>query len=455
MAEEKPDNPMAELGVAGAKMSAGIPWDDFIQELNGTVGIKKFREMRDNDPVIGAIMQAMEMMIRRVEWRQEPANDSQEAAREAEWLSTVWEDMEGTWEDFVSQSLSFFSFGWSVSEKVYKVRRGPSSDPTKNSKFNDGRIGLRKIAHRAQTTFYAWGVNNRNEAVSFQQWPPYGGKIIEIPLEKLVHFKTASITDSPMGRSCLRNAYRPYYYASHIENIEAIAIERELNGLPVFKVPSSVLKDSEKLAAYERIARDVKRNEQGYMIHPSDLWADDEGNLSSTPKVSFELVASNGSRDIDTSKVITRYRQDIARTVLADFVMLGQGERGSFALSRDKSDLFLASLEGYLNQIASTINRQIVHQLWSLNGLNPDLMPKMVPGDVAPVDLQELGEYIQRISGAGFPIFPDNDIEQALLESANLPSSQRKESEDMLGSPVGPGTGAEDDSGLNEEGEDG
>jgi hypothetical protein len=47
----------------------------------------------------------------------------------------------------------------------------------------------------------------------------------------------------------------------------------------------------------------------------------------------FELVSSAGSRAIDPNVPINRYQGDIARLLLADFMMLGASSTGSFALS--------------------------------------------------------------------------------------------------------------------------
>jgi len=119
---------------------------------------------------------------------------------------------------------------------------------------------------------------------------------------------------------------------------------------------------------------------------------------------------------------VMRYQQDIARTILADFVMLGQGDRGSFALSRSKIDLFARALEGWLESIAQTINRHLIPKLWSLNGFDEKYMPYIVPGKIAPEDIKELGEYAESLSRAGIPI-ADEDTEDHLRRAAGLPEA--------------------------------
>jgi len=427
-----------EVGVSGANISMGMVWDEFLPELRGQRGIRKLREMRENDAIIGAVMHAMEMLLRGVEWRVEAADDTPQADAERQFVESLLDDMSHTWDDFISEVLSFLVYGWAAFETVFKVRGGPDqNNPMRRSKFDDGRIGIRKIAPRAQTTLDRWVFDEDGGVQAMVQAPPSQAGTITIPIDKLLLFRTTTANNSPVGRSVLRSAYRSWWYATNVENIEAIAIERELNGLPVAYIPSDVLTattgaNSQVRAKYERILRDVKFNEQGFMMLPSDMWPDKDGNPSSQPLVKFDLVASQGTRNIETSPVITRYRQDMARTVLADFVMLGASDKGSFALSKDKSDLFGKSLQGYLSNIAAVINRHLLPRVWRLNGLDRNLMPQIVPGEVMPPNLSELGDYVSKVAGAGFPLFPDDDIERALLDAADLPSDQRMDP-DMLG----------------------
>ena len=174
----------------------------------------------------------------------------------------------------------------------------------------------------------------------------------------------------------------------------------------------------------------MKLNEQGYAVLPSDLIENDDGSKTSLYQVGFELIASQGTRDIDTSKVIMRHQQDMARVAMADFLMLGQGERGSFALSKSKSDLFLRSLEGYAKNISAVLNQRLMPTLWEMNGMPFDTMPRIVPGEVAPVDLQELGEYVKALSGSGIDLL-DEDTQNVLREVGGLPEADIDD--DMMG----------------------
>lgn len=257
----------------------------------------------------------------------------------------------------------------------------------------------------------------------------------------------------PTHNSVLRSAYTSWKAANNIKYFEGVGIERELNGLPIVRVPSEYLASDATdaqaafIAAIKTAARDVKRNEQGYLILPSDPYTDDDGKISSMRQVEFDLIASKGTRDIDTSAVILRYQQDMARSVMADFVMLGANDRGSFALSKSKADLFLKALEGYMETIAGVLNRRFLPHLWSLNGFDAADMPKLARGRVAPIDLQELGQYIQRLSLSGVQMFPDEKLDAYLRTVAGLPEpdpNARPSAQD----PLAPGNIQQQESGA-------
>ena len=75
------------LGVAGQNVHNGnIRADEFLRELKGREAVKKFREMRDNDSTIGAVMYAVEQMLRDVEINVKAADDSEASKKEKEFV---------------------------------------------------------------------------------------------------------------------------------------------------------------------------------------------------------------------------------------------------------------------------------------------------------------------------------------------------------------------------------
>lgn len=416
-----------ELGVSGRNTYTGeIRADEFLQELKGKKAIRKYQEMRDNSAIIGAVMYAVEQTLRDVKIKVKPANDSALAKQEALWLETVLHDMEHSLDDHVSEALSALTYGFAWFEVVYKRRIGDVNNPKKQSKYNDGRIGVRKLAIRAPWTVERFEVDvDTGNITGMRQEVSWGKPSVTIPVEKSLYYRTTTLNNDPSGRSVLRNAYTSYTYLNKIQAYEAIAIERELHGVPVGRMPAEYLSgdatdDQKNLRAqFERILRDLKNNEQGFVLLPSDLYVDADGKPTSQRLMDIELITANGSRSIDIDPVVKRYQHDIARSIMAEFMMLGSGS-GSYALSKSKTDLFLRSLESYLNTIVDVLNKQLVERLWSINGLPFETMPRLEAGDVAPHDLREIAAFLRNLNGAGIDVADQIETVTDLFEAAEI-----------------------------------
>lgn len=418
------------LGVAGDNTHNGqIRADEFIPELRGKKAIRKYREMRDNDSTIGAVMYATEQVLRDVDIHVKAADDSPEAQREKEFIESILDDMDHSLDDHVAEALSFLSYGFAWFEVVYKRRNGPKSqDPKKRSKYNDGRIGVRKIASRAPWTISRFEVEKvSGDVLGIHQEGSHFNDTHYIPSRKSLYYRTTSINGDPAGRSILRNAYASYEYLNNIQAIEAIAVERELAGIPVARIPAEYLSpdatsgQSSFVANLQQILRDVKFNEQGYIVLPSDTYPDKDGSPTNVRLVDVELMASSGTRNIEIDPIVTRYQHDIARSVLSEFLLLGaHASGGSYALSKSKTDLFLRALESYIQQVVDVLNKQLVERLWELNGLDYSLMPCIEAGDVAPHDLREIAAFLRNLNGADINVSDHPEVIQDLMDIAEL-----------------------------------
>ena len=418
----------ATLGVAGDNTRNGqIRADEFLPELRGKKAIRKYREMRDNDSTVGAVMYAVEQILRDVDLHVVPANDSAQAEAEAEFVKSVFEDMEHTLDDHIAEALGYLSYGFSWFEVTYKRRIGPNErSDKKHSKFTDGRIGVRKISSRAPWTINKFDVEEKTgEVLGIEQEVGLMRGKHYIPANKSLYYRTTSLNGDPSGRSILRNAYTSYEYLNNLQAIEAIAVERELAGIPVARIPADYLSGDASAAQasfvsnLQQILRDVKFNEQGYIILPSDTYPDKDGAPTNIRLVDIELMASNGKRNIEIGPIVNRYQHDIARSVLSEFLLLGTSG-GSYALSKSKTDLFLRALESYIQAIVDVLNKQLVERLWQLNGLSYDLMPTIKAGDVAPHDLKEISSFLRNLNGAGIDVSSHPEVIQDLMDIAEL-----------------------------------
>ena len=416
------------LGIAGDNTHNGqIRADEFLPELRGKKAIRKYREMRDNDSTVGAVMYSVEQILRDVDLDVMPVDDSDAAKVEADFVKSVLNDMDHTLDDHIAEALSFLSYGFGWFEVIYKRRVGPTErSDKKHSKYTDGRLGVKKIAARAPWTINKFDVDQKTgDVLGIEQSVGLMNGKNYIPLNKSLYYRTTSINGDPSGRSILRNAYTSYEYLNNLQAIEAIAVERELAGIPVARIPAEYLSGDASAAQtgfvrdLQQILRDVKFNEQGYIVLPSDTYPDKDGAPSSTRLVDIELMASNGKRNIDINPIVSRYQHDIARSVLSEFLLLGSSG-GSYALSKSKTDLFLRALESYIQAIVDVLNKQLVERLWQLNGLNYDLMPTIVSGDVAPHDLREVAAFLRNLNGANIDVSSHPEVVKDLMDIADL-----------------------------------
>lgn len=415
------------LGVYGKNTYTGdIRADEFLQELKGKKAIQKYREMRDNNAIVGSVMYAVEQTLRDVKIEVVPADKSEAALKEVEFVKSVLEDMDHSLDDHISEALSYLTYGFAWFEVIYKRREGDMRSPKKASKHEDGRIGIKKVAIRAPWTVERFEVDQESgEILGMWQEAAWGKTPAMIPVEKSIYYRTTSLNNDPSGRSVLRNAFVSYSYLNKVQAYEAVAIERELHGVPVGRMPAEYLSgdataDQSALRdQFERILRDLKNNEQGYALLPSDLYVDADGKPTNQRLMDVELITANGSRSIDIDPVVKRYQHDIARSLMAEFLMLGSGS-GSYALSKTKTDLFLRSLESYINAIVDVLNKQLIERLWQLNGLPWETMPKLVAGDVAPHDLREIASFLRNINGAGIEVQDQVEVVQDLMSIAEI-----------------------------------
>lgn len=434
-----------EIGRIGQRRYGGTIYEEFLHELRGKRGIEVYREMSENDDVVGAILFAIEMLVRQTDWNVEPGGSTAKDIEAAEFVESCMNDMQETWIDTISEILSFLTFGWSYHEIVYKRRMGNTKDSRTRSKYNDGLIGWKKLPIRAQETLYQWEYDDEDNLMGMTQMPPPSFGLFTIPKSKALLFRTKSRKDNPEGRSILRNAYRSWYFKRRIQEIEGIGIERDLAGLPVMHGPEQLdLWDDNNDSAVkirtgmENMVKQIRRDELEGVVLPHGY--------------ELELLSSGGTRQFDTNAVINRYDTRIAMTVLADFIFLGHQQSGSWALSSDKTELFAMACGAFLDIICETFNSQGIPPLLDINGQHfagiTDY-PKMSHGDIEDADITKVSTFIKDMTGIGV-LVPDDGLEDYIRQVGHLPErtsdtrtlDQRREKQQNQNQPPEPETAA-------------
>lgn len=409
-----------ELGVTGLKRSSGFITESVLRELQGERGRKTFHEMSEVDPVIGALLFTIDMLMRQVKWEVVPFDKNDEKSKElANFVDSALQDLQRPFKDVVSEIMSMLVYGWDSHEVVFKLRQGPLGKQP--SRFNDNRFGWERIAPRSQHSLERWVIADNGDLLGWIQRADPDFRMRPLDINRLLHFRTTTKNNNPEGKSILQNAYRPWYIKKNIENIQAIGIERDLAGLPVLYMPPEYLTDDadegkkQLLSQMKEMLRNIRRDEQEGLILPRIF--DENGN----PLMELVLMTTGGRRQFDTIKVIQYYDARMAMTAMADFILLGHEIHGSFSLADNKTTMLTNALGAYMDVIADQFNRKAIPQLLQFNGLPFENPPQLTHGDVESPDLGVLGTFIQQLAGAGFVFGEDDDLENFLRRAAGVP----------------------------------
>lgn len=248
--DEKPEQfRMGEIGTLGLNIFNGVSAEELIKDLNFPTSVKTFREMSYH-PAINAPLTLFDNLISKVEWSFNPPEDATpEEIKQCKLVESMMQDMEQPWGEFISDTLSAQTFGFSVHEKVYRRRNKNSG-----SKHTDNVIGWKKLAIRNQDSIERFLFSDDgNDIIGVKQNVSKLGSLgryinrspnkmeIILPRSKFLHFRVGKHRGDPFGKSPLRDAYTAWRFLTTIEEIEAAGVAKDLTGLPILRLPPQYL----------------------------------------------------------------------------------------------------------------------------------------------------------------------------------------------------------------------
>lgn len=412
------------IGTSGVVHYGSIIYhqEEYDRSWKGTERDRTIQSML-NDPLIGAILLGVEMLVRRVDWTVTAADDSPDAEAIAQFVRECLDDMDDHWPgNTLAKILTFLGWGWSVLEVTNKRRAGDSGDPP--SRFDDGRIGWKRWALRPQITRYGWEFAGDDPTALVQQ-DPQSFRLLTIPLNKCLHFRYASRDNSPEGSTPLRQAFDAWYYKRQLQKIEAIGVERDLAGLPVMYIPGRDIEArSPVYSAAQTIVTGIRNDAQAGVVVSGDR--DDHGNRLQE----IELLSTGGQRAFDTDTIIKRYANEVVTVFLANVMRTGQDGVGSYALAETQGGLFQQAIGAHLDTIGQTITEDAILPLVRVNGFDDTLAPKLSHGDIESADLARLGAYLVNLAQAGV-LVDTPELRAFVHEVAGLPVPSTEALEDI------------------------
>lgn len=368
--------------------------------------ISTVNEMRNN-PTVGAAMNVYRMMISRVDWTVIPPADADETAiQRAEAIKSMMEDMEHSWTSFIESVIPYLEYGFAINEIVLRRRLKRNG-----SKYNDGLVGIKKLAPRSQDTISGWvfsedgadllaveqSLLNVENAHRFAKRTNESGKLT-IDREKFLLFSASSTKGNPEGNSIYKNIYLAFKQMTLLQDQELLGIAKDVQGILKIAVPPRYLDPNgapEDLAAaqgFQTIIDNYNAGTQRGLLVPNMY--DPETKL---PLFTYDLMESKGAAKYDTEAVIKRLQGDILSALSVDILKLGAEGSGSFSLAESKSSVLALAIDYRLREIKEVLNSHLMRTLYEVNGWDTSVMAQFDYMDVEEISLEEYSKAVQRI----------------------------------------------------------
>jgi len=416
MATRKPatkpkSSQMTEVGYSGLRMFDGVTAEETMRELNFPRSNKVFKEMSYH-PAINTALSLYNSMIGKATFRFVPPKDATaREVKQAEMVESMFTDMDRPIEEVMIDIMTMATYGFCVLEKVYKIRK-----KSKGSLYDDGIVGIKKLAYRSQESIDKFEFDDDgNNIVAVKQnlsliADPYlrysrrPHMEIILPREKFLLFNMGRNTSNPYGQSPLRDVYVPWKYLTSIEELEAMGVAKDLQGLPVLYLPAQYMSEDaspEQKAIFDQfknVIRNLQQNSQSGVILPSAVDPDTRAQLFKLELLSTE----GGKKSYDTTKVKDYYRAMIFIGMNADILLMGNTETGSFALGSLKSSLTGSFVESVFQRIVRVFNDDLIKQVYELNGWDVSRRCKMDYEGFEDTNLDEFSKAVQRIGAVGY-----------------------------------------------------
>lgn len=331
---------LGEYGITGTLARNGIIYEEYNTDwLNLEKKIKNIKQMK-NDATISSMLTAIKSPLMGLEFSILPKTKEQELiAKELEKNIILDRDFYS----IIFEILSFFDFGFSVFEKVFKFN-------------NNRKILLKDLCFLSQGTIRSWNDLNNPKYPSevITQWGADKNINVQtkVPFDKLLLFSRNKVGDNYEGESALRPIFGAWRIKNDLMKISAMSAERFGLGIIQLLTESTITDEDKK--ALEQMLASMSANQRPYFL----------GDKNKTGGIEILTAGVNNSNI--ALPLIEYYDRKIYDSNLLGFINLSSGGGGSYALSESQIKFFMQSLKKEVNYILSVLNKLIV-QLCNMN----------------------------------------------------------------------------------------
>lgn len=385
-----------EIGSTHIPYRYGDYYGTMLEDLVFPKCISIYDEMSTNVTIASALNIA-KIIAGRVPVYWEAYNQTPTHLNRLAFTEECFNDMDISFYDFLKSAMSFNQYGFSVHEKVFRFRRRKFG-----SMYDDNKIGIKYLPIRKQSSILQWNFSDENRQLLGLVQRTLGSskssrvtkKVdVEIPRERFMLFRTDPSSGSPEGTSPLHSAYRAWRELQKLKDLELIAASKNLNGLPVGKMPAEQM-DDELDDNGENVFEEFKAGiskvaigQQSSFIVPSDR--DELGN----PLWDIQLLSSSSSNITAISSMVTRTNNELYQALYADIL-----QTGDTATKDSKSaSLLNMMVEDRIKEIFNVLNYDLIPELFRRNGWDDTKTPKLKYGKLEEIDMAVFAKAIQQL----------------------------------------------------------
>jgi hypothetical protein len=378
-----------------------------------------------NTTIVAAGVRLFLNLICKAGWRVDPADDSAESAQRAEDVELIMKSMRTPWHRVVRRAAMSRFYGFSIQEWTAK-------------RLDEGFVGFLDISPRAQKTIDRWDVDRTGEVLGVVQRDPQTQDEIYLPRTKIIYMVDDTLDDSPEGLGLFRHIVKSAHRLERYEMLEGWSFERDLRGTPIGRGPlteiarqvkNGTLKPAEAAALKEPIETFIKKalagKDTGLFLESQPYKGTGDSNTPGTvPQWDVELLKGDPKGQAEVATAIERVTRDIARVLGVDHLLLGGNDRGSFAMSKDKSQSFGVVVDSTLTEIRATFQSDFLDPIWVLNGWDPKTKPTFKTEAIAYRDIEQVVDALLKLSQAGAPLMPNDPAINEIREQIGLSDAE-------------------------------
>lgn len=407
-------------GSTGTEIFSGYYNEEYLQQFNSMPeGMDIYDKMRRSDYQVRMLLKAVKNPIISANWGVEAVDDSDEEKEIAEFVRfCLFDDISypdgsksKSFREFLSEALSSMDFGFALFEPIYKA--------VIDHEIWGSYIGIRDIAFRSQKTIYEWHLNKNGSLKGVKQMA-YGDleADVMIPGGNLMVITNDKEGDNYEGISMLRPVYGNWLRKDLYFKIQAMGIERCATGIPKGKVPASAENDKSQMDQFKNMLKRLTSHQSNYILIPESF------------EVDFTQIPYDPEK---VDKVIDAEDRRMAKSFLAGFLELGLGgQAGSQSLGKDLSTIFLNGIELYSENIADTLERNVVTKIVAAKYGKRAKYPQLKATDISNKGGKERAEVAVMLKNAGL-ISESDALEDSLNRDYDFPirTTEQKEADKL------------------------